>query len=57
MIEIVYENYYGDGVYGEVRLINGEYRCFVTPLFGGDFIEEGKFATEEEAIEFMESIC
>ena len=58
MIEqVVYEVSYGHESYGQVRLINNEYRCFVTPLFGGDWIEEGKFSTEEEAIEFIESLC
>ena len=58
MIEkVIYEKYYGNESYGQVRLIDGEYRCFVTPLFGGDWIEEGKFSTEEEAIEFVESLC
>lgn len=55
--QIVYEVNYGHESYGQVRLINGEYRCFVTPLFGGDWVEEGKFSTEEEAIEFVESLC
>ena len=55
--QVVYEVNYGHESYGQVRLINGEYRCFVTPLFGGDWIEEGKFSTKEEAIEFIESLC
>ena len=55
-LEVVYEKDYGEESYGEVRLINGEYKCFTTPLFGGDWIEEGKFATEEQAIKFIDSI-
>jgi hypothetical protein len=55
--EVVYEKDYYQEMHGEVRLINGVYRCFLTPLFGGDFIEEGRFETKEEAIIFMDSIC
>jgi hypothetical protein len=52
---VIHEVDYGHDSVGQVRLINGEYRCFVTPLFGGDWIDEGKFATEDEAIEYIES--
>ena len=55
--QVVYEKDYGHEVFGQVRLINGEYKCFVTPLFGGDWIEEGNFKTESEAINFIDSIC
>jgi hypothetical protein len=57
MIErVVYEVDYGHDKIGQVRLINGVYRCFETPLFGGDWMDLGEvFTTEEEAIEFIEN--
>lgn len=56
--QVVYEIDFGHEVYRQVRLINGVYRCFETPLFGGDYMECGPvFDNEEEAIEYIESLA
>lgn len=53
---IIYETYYGSESYGEVRLIDGMYHCYTTPLFGGDWIWETKFDNKQDAIDFIDSI-
>jgi hypothetical protein len=53
---VIYETYYGHDSYGEVRLIDGRYYCYTTPLFGGDWILEEEFDIEQDAIDFIDSI-
>jgi hypothetical protein len=53
--KVVYEVDFGEEAYGEVRLINGRYRCFVTPQYGGDWQEIGTgYQNIEKAIEHIE---
>jgi hypothetical protein len=54
--KVVYEVDFGEEAHGEVRLINGLYRCFVTPQYGGDWQEIGAgYHNIEKAIEHIES--
>jgi len=56
--QVVYEVNYGEETYGEVRLKNGAYRCFVTPQYGGYFEQIGDdFDNIEEAIKFIKSLA
>jgi hypothetical protein len=54
--QVVYEIDFGEEAHGEVRLINGLYRCFVTPQYGGDWQEIGTgYQNIEKAIEHIKS--
>jgi hypothetical protein len=56
-MEIVYKIDYGSETYGEViKTQEGLYKCFTTPLFGGEWIEEETFIDENEAIDFIKSL-
>ena len=56
-MEVIYKIDYGSETYGEVRKTQGGlYKCFTTPLFGGEWIEEKTFIDKNEAIEYLESL-
>ena len=54
--QIVYD-YQGFNEYrSQVRLIDGEYKCYTIPEYGGDWIYERTFDTKEKAIEWLEAL-
>jgi hypothetical protein len=56
-MEVIYKIDYGSETYGEVRKTqDGLYKCFITPLFGGEWIEEEAFIDKNEAIEYLKSL-
>lgn len=56
-MEIVYKHNYGHEAYGKVVETEvGIYKCYTTPLFGGEWQEEEVFNNKEEAIEYIRSL-
>jgi hypothetical protein len=54
---IVYEHDYGHEAYGKVIITEeGLYKCYTTPLFGGEWQEQEVFKNKEEAIEYIKSL-
>lgn len=54
---IVYEHDYGHETYGKVMITEeGIYKCYTTPLFGGEWQEQEVFKNKEEAIEYIKSL-
>ena len=55
--KVVYEVDFGEETYGEVRLKDGVYKCYVTPQYGGEFHQEkGEYYDLSEAIKYIKSI-
>ena len=57
-MEVVFKHDFGQETYGEVRKTSeGLYRCYETPLFGGEFHEASDLFTDKEsAIEYLKSL-
>jgi hypothetical protein len=56
MEKIIFEKYYGESSYGEVRLIDNKYHCFTTPTYGGYWILEEIFDDKQDAIDYIENV-
>ena len=56
--QVVYEINFGEESHGEVRLINGNYSCFVTPQYGGYFEQVGEeYEDVQKAIKYIKSLA
>ena len=54
----VYEYEFGMETFGKIKILpNGKYQCFVTPMFGGDWMNVGdEFDNLNDAVEFIKSL-
>ena len=57
-MKVIYKYSFGHDTLGEVRENkDGEFQCFETPLYGGEFQEVGKlFIKSKDAIEYLKSL-
>jgi hypothetical protein len=57
MEDIVYEKNFGNDTFGKVVFENGNYQCYETPLFGGDYQKVGNpFYDIDDAINYLNSL-